>query len=89
MYSWRLSPDLKTEVERAARTRKKTFSAILETAVREWLEKSGDEAGEEAEQRRLHAEAENCLGIISSGRRGRSERVSADVRARLGRRYGR
>ena len=90
MYSWRLSRDLKTDMETAARIRGKPVSAILETAVREWLGKSAVGKDEDAEeQRRLHAAAEACFGSISSGNRIGSENVRATVRARLTRRYGR
>jgi len=90
VYSWRLSRELKTEVERAARLRRESVSSILEAAVRDWLKKSaaGNE-GDEEQQRRLHAEAESCFGTITSGKRDRSENVRARVRARLDRRYGR
>jgi len=89
VYSWRLSEDLKSEVERAARARQEPFSATLERAVRDWLKKSAPEEDEEAKQQRLHAEAESYFGILSGKRRDRSEQVRALVRARLGRRYAR
>jgi len=90
VYSWRLSRELKTDVERAARLRKEPVSSILEMAVRDWLQKSAAENGEDAEeQRRLHAAAEACFGTMSSGKRIGSENVREAVRERLKKRYGR
>jgi hypothetical protein len=37
VYSWRVSPDIKTGLEREARRRKMSVSAVLDLAAREWL----------------------------------------------------
>ncbi len=37
VYSWRLSTELKTQLEAAARDEKTSVGAILERVVREWL----------------------------------------------------
>jgi hypothetical protein len=89
VYSWRVSTELKTGLERAARRRKTSLSAVLDLAAQEWLTKSGadDEGG--AEQRRLHQAASKCLGAFASGDARRSENVRQAVRQRLRRRYGR
>ena len=39
VYSWRLSGELKSDLEREARLRKVPVSSVLETAVRDWLKK--------------------------------------------------
>jgi len=73
VYSWRLSAELKSELERAARLRRKPLSAVLEQAARDWLaQNSAELADDEETQRQLHA-----------------ERVRETVRKRLQERYGR
>jgi hypothetical protein len=86
VYSWRLSGELKTDLEREARLRKMPVSSVLDVAVREWLKKSNaDVAGDEA-QRELHAAAENCLGTLASGNSRRAETARKTIRRRLQRR---
>jgi hypothetical protein len=86
VYSWRLSGELKTDLERAARLRKMPVSSVLDLAVREWLKRSGaDVAGDET-QRALHAAAENCLGTVASGNSRRAETARKTIRRRLQRR---
>lgn len=89
VYSWRLSSDLKSDLEREARARKVPVSAVLDMAVRQWLRDKCADQNDEEEQRRLHAAAAKCFGTISGGDPYRAENVSAAVKARLRRRYGR
>jgi hypothetical protein len=89
VYSWRLSHELKSDLEREARLRKMPVSSILDLAVREWLKKRGlDVEGEEA-QRELHAAAEQCVGILAGRNRHRAERAREAIRKRLRRHYAR
>jgi hypothetical protein len=89
VYSWRLSDELKSDLEREARLRKMPVSAILDLAVREWLKKSAlDVEGEEA-QRELHAAAEQYLGVLAGRDGRRAETARETVRKQLRRRYGR
>lgn len=83
VYSWRLSGDLKSDLEREARFRKVPVSAVLETAVRDWLKKSDSDLTEEHAQRRLHSAAANCFGVVEGGNPRRAERVRAALRERL------
>jgi hypothetical protein len=83
VYSWRVSTDLKTGLEREARRRKISLSAILDLAAREWLKKSGIDDHSDEEQRRLHLAASKCLGAFASGNTDRSENVHRLVRQRL------
>jgi len=86
VYSWRLSGELKSDLEREARLRKVPLSSLLESAIRDWLEKSGEDvAGDEA-QRQLHAAAANCLGVLAGGNARRAETARRAVRKRLVRR---
>ena len=89
VYSWRLSGELKSTLEREARQRKMPVSAVLETAVRYMLKKAETTIPEEEEQRRLHLAAARCLGVLASGNARRSETAREAVRTRLRRRHGR
>jgi hypothetical protein len=49
IYRWRLSIELKSEIEHEARLHRVPVSSIFDWAVRDWLNKSGlDVAGDEA-----------------------------------------
>ena len=89
VYSWRVSSDVKTSLEREARRRKISMSAALDAAAREWLQKSAAANEGDGEQRRLQKAAPNCVGALASGDAQRSETASQDVRDRLRRHYGR
>ena len=89
VYSWRVSSELKTSIEREARRRKISVSAALDAAARDWLQKSGEANQGQEEQRRLQKAASRWLGKLSSGNPRRSETASEDVLDRLRRRYGR
>jgi hypothetical protein len=89
VYSWRLSGELKSELERAARTRKVPVSAILETAVRDLLRQDAGDPSEEKTQRRLHQKASRCLGVLASGNRRRAESARDTLRQKLSRHYER
>lgn len=54
VYSWRLTPTLKAQLEAAAREEKTTVSALLERIAHDWLRERGP-SDDEAEQQRLRA----------------------------------
>ena len=89
VYSWRVSTELKQGLEREARRRKTSVSALLDAAARDLLTKSRAEEDDEEEQRRLHAAVAKCIGTIEGDGTARSENVSALVKAKLRQRYGR
>lgn len=89
IYTWRVSPELKTGLEREARRRKLSMSAALDLAAREWLEKNGAGKDGEEEQLRLRRAASRFVGALASGDAKRSENVSTAVRRRLRSQYGR
>jgi hypothetical protein len=89
VYSWRVSTDLKTGLEREARRRKISVSAVLDLAARDWLNKGGAEIDGDEEQPRLHKAASKCFGALASGNAYRAENVRQAVRERLQRHYGR
>jgi hypothetical protein len=89
VYSWRVSTDLKSGLEREARRRKLSLSAVLDLATRDWLNKSGAEIKGDEEQSRLQKAASKCFGALASGDAHRSENAREGVRQRLRRRNGR
>jgi hypothetical protein len=89
VYSWRVSSEVKTSLEREARRRKISMAAALDAAAREWLQKSGMTQEGDEEQRRLHKAASKWFGTLASRKARRSETASRSVRDRLRRRYGR
>ena len=89
VYSWRVSTDLKTELEREARRRKISLSGFLDLAARDWLNKSGADIGGEEQQRQLQKAAAKCFGSFASGDAHRSENARRAVRRRLRQHYGR
>lgn len=88
VYSWRVSADLKTGLEREAHRRKVPVSTLLDLAARDWLNKSGSDADNHAEQLRLQSAALECFGAFAGGGRHRSENTRQIVRQRLRRRHG-
>jgi hypothetical protein len=92
VYSWRLTANLKSEMERAARLRCAPLSAVLEKAARAWLSQNAAELAEdENTQRKLHAAAERCFGTIKGLDPGPydAKRVRETVRRRLREKYAR
>jgi hypothetical protein len=90
VYSWRVSRELKSELEEEARRRTLSLSAMLDLAVKEWLSNRGTDAeSDEKEQRRLHAAAAKYFGSIAGTDPTRSANVSRLVRERLQRQHGR
>jgi len=89
VYSWRVSSEVKTSLEREARRRKISMSAALDAAAREWLQKSDTATDGDEEQRRLKKAASKWIGALASGDARRSESASQTVKDRLRRRYGR
>ena len=89
VYSWRVSTELKTGLEREARRRKTSLSAVLDLAAQEWLTKAGAGNESDEEQRRLRQAASECFGAFASGDSRRSQSVRQAVRQRLRRRHER
>jgi predicted transcriptional regulator len=87
VYSWRLSSELKSDLEREARLRKVPVSAVLETAVRDWLKKGDTDVSEDEAQRRLHTAAAGCFGVFASGDPRRAETARDTLRKRLRQRH--
>ncbi len=90
VYSWRVSPDLKSALEHAAREERGSLGALIDRIAAEWLERKRRAArGDELTQRRLQAAAARCFGTIRGGDEYRSEKARELVRARLTKRRAR
>ncbi len=89
VYSWRVSADLKTALEREARRRKASVSALLDLAARDLLRKSDLNTAGEEEQLRLHKAAAKCFGTLASGNPYRSENASQDLKQILRKKHAR
>jgi hypothetical protein len=89
VYSWRVSSELKSDLEREARLRKTSLSAVLNMAVRDWLKQSAVHIEGDEEQRRLHEAASRCLGAFAGRNGHRAETGRQAIRDRLRRRYAR
>jgi hypothetical protein len=90
VYSWRLTPRLKGELEEAARVEQKSMAELLEEIAREWLERFKDSNGDDTERQRiLHEAVMKCAGTIHGNDPNRAENARALVRAQIARRHGR
>ena len=89
VYSWRMSRELKSDLERAARLRNLRLVSVLEQAAREWLAKNAQDVESDEEQQRLHAAAARCIGTINGRNPRRAETASQSIKKSLRRRYGR
>ena len=83
VYSWRVSAELKTSLEREARKRRTSLSQVLDLAAKEWLRKIESEIDDAPEQLRLHQAAAECLGAFATGDARRAENARQLVRERL------
>jgi len=68
VYSWRLTRELKIQLEAAARDEKTSIGTVLDRVVREWLAKRTFSEEDDAEQqRRLRERAMKAGGTVSIG----------------------
>src|SRR3972149_10593830 len=89
VYSWRLSPELKAELEAAARRKKVAMSVVLERAARDWLRKEAPR-NDAADQERRRAALMACAGTVSGDGTSATNAVVRQVIAdALERKYGR
>lgn len=82
MYSWRIDPVLKQDLEQAARTEQTSIAQLLEQIVQDWLYKKSSPDDEEVQQR-LHEAASQTFGAFRSRDSKGSEKVRERVRAKL------
>ena len=86
VYSWRLSAELKMDLESAARREGRSLADLLEEVSRRWLRESGSADGGE-EQARLHAVARRFAGSVEIDDPDLSTTVRERVRDRLRQRH--
>lgn len=89
VYSWRVTTELKTGLEREARRRGTSLSAVLDLAARDWLSKSSAEEMGQEEQLRLHKAASECFGSFAGKDTHRAENSRQLIRQRLQRKHER
>ncbi len=89
VYSWRVSAEVKAELEREAHRRKMSLAGILDLAARELLNKSDAGHDDDQEQARLQKTAAQCFGAFEGRDGHRSEKVRQEIRKRLRRQRGR
>jgi vacuolar-type H+-ATPase subunit C/Vma6 len=88
IYSWRLSPRLKADLEEAARAEDKSLAALLEQIAREWLARSKIQGADEEElQRRLHEAGMKAVGAVHGGHPDRAANAASEVRKRIAQRH--
>jgi hypothetical protein len=89
VYSWRLTPELKAELEEAARIEKTSVGRLLERTMLEWLEGQKPARGK-GEQRRLRRELMGFAGAFhGDGTSATNVNVRAVITTGLEARYGR
>ena len=86
VYSWRVSSELKSELEQEANRRKISLAKVLDLAARELLHKDDAQAESASEQARLQRAAAKCTSSIEGTDPWRSTNVRQRVRQRLRRR---
>lgn len=90
VYSWRLSPRLKSDLEEAARAEQKSVAELLEQIAEEWLLRGRPQNDDEEErQRSLREAAMRFVGTIEGTNPDRAANARAEVRSRIARRHGR
>ncbi len=90
VYSWRLSPRRKAELESEARREGTSLAKLLEEITGTWLEEQRNSRnGDEAEQAAIRRRAAAAIGSIAGGDPSRSSQASKRVRQILEERYGR
>lgn len=89
VYSWRLRPALKAELETVARAENLSLSALLDRIAEDWL-KTHRGPEDEAEQKRVRAALMACAGTIEGdGISATNARVRQVIVERLEQKYGR
>ena len=85
VYSWRLSADLKADLEEQARTEGKSMSVLLQELATDGLRvrRNGNGHDDEAQQAALHKRVMATVGTIRSGDPTLSTRAREIVRERI------
>jgi hypothetical protein len=94
---WRIPAAVRMELLKVARRKKTSVSAVVGTAVKQWLDRNVPKVVSEEEQRLLHKKADRILKKLwaAQSRENRAARsydnraVRAAFRKNLGQKYGR
>jgi hypothetical protein len=90
IYTWRVSPEVKSALEREARRDKVTVAALLDQVTRQWLDdRRTKSAGDAAGQAKLHAQAARSIGKLAGKNPLRAESVRGLIREDLARKHDR
>jgi hypothetical protein len=81
VYSWRITPERKAELEDVARTRKRPLAELVDEAVVQWLRRQ--HSGQGDDEARLLAAATRAFGRIAGGDRDRASLARERLRKRL------
>jgi hypothetical protein len=88
VYSWRLSPQRKAELESEARREGTSLAKLLEEITSNWLEEQRNSRnGDEAEQAALRKRVMATAGTMRSGDPTLATRASEIVRQRILRKH--
>ena len=88
VYSWRVAPERKAALERAARQERLSLAELLDRIAAEWLASRSSGADDDADQRRVRAAARRFYGKGEAGVTDEASRVSELVRRKLRTRHG-
>jgi uncharacterized protein YyaL (SSP411 family) len=84
VYSWRLAPAMKDDLEGEARRQGRSLAELLDQIAREWLEaRQASRAQEHEAMEEARRRATRTFGTIAGADPKRSRRVRAAVRERL------
>lgn len=83
VYSWRITPRLKSDLESAARNEKLSVAQLLERITQEWLTRSPGQGTEADEEQRIRAAVQPWIGSFASGETDRAANVRTLLRERL------
>jgi hypothetical protein len=90
IYTWRVSPEVKSALETEARREKVTVAALLDQLTRQWLQdRRAKFADEAAGQAKLHAQAGKSMGKIAGDNPFRAESARILIRERLASKHDR
>src|SRR5215471_850379 len=90
IYSWRVSTEIKSALERAARREKTTVAGILDRITAEWLHGRRALIEDDAwEQAKLHLRAQEFVGKLPGSNPNRAASVRPLVRRLLAQKHGR
>jgi len=81
VYSWRIAPERKAELENVARTRKRPLAELVDEAVVQWLRRQHSGRGDD--DARLRTVAKRAFGRIAGGDRDRASQARERLRKRL------